>query len=180
VTFVPEIALPNDNPVVSFRKGVDVMRNYIAATLLILSAVSVNAKVVPDIKVVTYPVSGSSLAELERAMNRDGPQGFWAYTEWFVNWSAQCDVTMTATIQMPRLANGAGLSQAEQREFARMLIALKSHEMQHAYIGVFAADEVERYHCRNTDQIFGYWNAQDVRLDDRTNHGVDEGATLYY
>ena len=59
-----------------------------------------------------------------------------------------------------------------------MLIALKSHEMQHALIGQFAAEEIKRRECKNVEEIYSYWKLKNGELDIRTKHGKLEGVSL--
>ena len=62
----------------------------IAITLLVAMAAPVVAETTDDADITfnSYEVTGETLAEVQAAMGRDGPRGFWAYTTWSVTWTA--------------------------------------------------------------------------------------------
>lgn len=125
-----------------------------------------------------YSVSGRNLGELRREMAQNGPNGFWGYTRWHVEWSASCEVRLRIDITMPRLARPERLSQGDLRIWQRMETALMTHERQHAAHGVAAAREIHDANCRNAQAIIQKWAQQDRVLDRRTQHGRTEGVRL--
>ncbi len=58
------------------------------------------------------------------------------------------------------------------------MVALKAHEMQHVYIGIFAAEEIKRNNCNGTKEISAYWKSKNRELDLRTKFGKLEGVML--
>lgn len=151
----------------------------LAAAALGIAPVSAFTLDDADITVTTYQVAGNTLAEIERSMAERGPNGFWAYTTWNVNWTGGCALTVKAEIIMPELGPDTNLSASDIAEFARMTEALYAHEMLHVENGVAAADEVESQGCpTDTSDIFATYNQADIDLDAETDHGFTQGVYL--
>lgn len=129
-------------------------------------------------QLIHYPVSGSNLGELRREMGQNGPNGFWGYTRWWVQWSQRCEVTLSITITMPRLEQPERLSQRDLGIWQRMEAALLAHERQHAGHGIAAAREIHEAGCRNARGIINKWARQDRILDRTTRNGRTQGVRL--
>ncbi len=126
----------------------------------------------------TYPVSAQTLSGLHQEMRRAGPQGYWGYTRWSVNWSGTCQVRAHVDITLPEHANPAALPAHVRRKFDAMLAALTAHERQHGRHGILAAQEIARSKCRDPHAIIRKYNAIDLEFDRSTRHGGTEGVTL--
>jgi len=127
-----------------------------------------------------YTVSGSSLQDLMDDMAVNGPQGFWALTEWYVSWSADCELRVDSTITMPELSEDADLYEEEYAEWERMIEALEEHELGHVANGVgFAQDVLDLGCVMDMDSVRAPWIQADIDFDAETQHGVLTGATLY-
>ena len=127
---------------------------------------------------IHYPVSGDNLGELRREMEQNGPNGFWGYTRWWIEWSKRCEVTLTTTITMPRLEQPERLSARDLVIWQRMEAALYAHERLHAAHGIAAAREIHQAGCRNARAIINKWARQDRILDRTTRHGRTQGVRL--
>ena len=125
-----------------------------------------------------FLVSGVSLDAVAHALSERGPNGHWAQTEWTVNWSKSCEVSVDAVVTFPRVMGTRNLSSSDRQRLDAMLVALRAHEMQHVYIGIFAAEEISRRGCRDTAAISKYWKSKNRELDIRTKRGKSEGVTL--
>lgn len=149
------------------------------ATLVLLGSAS-PVVAGPDIseKISYYTVAGSSLPELRREMFLNGPDGFWAYTSWWVSWDATCRVDARVSIEMPRLATPEHLTAAEYNTWQSMLVSLLAHERKHGANGISAAKEIAAASCVDAQQIIRKWNQKDRILDQRTDHGAREGVEL--
>jgi len=123
----------------------------------------------------TYAVTSTTLAAITSEMNRNGPRGYWAYAEWYVQWSGSCDVVLTTTVTFPELASPNRLSAAEKASWDRMVTALRKHEMGHVDHGRAAAKEIAA-DCRNGDAIIRKYNAMDLQYDRVTDHGRRDGV----
>ncbi len=152
----------------------------IVLILLLCAIVSTPVQAKPTIKetVKHYKISGKSLNKLKSQMRRYGPKGFWGYAQWFVEWTADCRVSVTVTITMPKLRNPSKTPAHVRKEFDEMYVALLAHERNHGKNGIRAAQEVEQAKCRNTDPIFAKYNKADKDYDRRTKHGFTEGVKL--
>lgn len=132
-----------------------------------------------EIEVTPYEVTGASLDEVQEDMEANGPNGFWAYTSWNTRWDGQCNITVTARITMPELAEDAPLSDDDRAEFERMADALLDHELGHVRFGVAFGDEVRAAGCpRDTKATHQRWLQQERDYDDETGHGLQQGAYL--
>ncbi len=127
-----------------------------------------------------YTVSGDSLQALMDDMAANGPQGFWALTQWYVTWSADCELRVDSTITMPELSDDADLYEEEYAEWDRMIAALEEHELGHVANGVgFAQDVLDQGCDVDVDSALAPWTQADIDYDAETQHGVLNGATLY-
>lgn len=125
-----------------------------------------------------YEVSGQTGAELRRQMGALGPEGYWAYTEWWVEWSRSCQLSVTIDYTMPKLADRNTLPAGLLQKWDIMIAALIAHEEQHGQHGIEAAMEIERKGCNGAYQIIRFWNNQDILFDRETDHGAHQGVTL--
>ena len=152
----------------------------IAALLALLSvAAMADTTDEADITFHSYAVDGDSLSEIQGAMFRDGPRGFWAYTTWNVTWTADCETTVTGDITLPELGPGADLYDEDIAEFDRMAEALLAHELQHVDFGVaFAADVAEQGCPANSDDILQSYLEDERAFDAETEHGFLQGVSL--
>lgn len=102
-----------------------------------------------------YDVTGANAAELSQAMQKDGPRNFWAYTNWFINWSHTTEaestgvcklkdslVSVTTKLTLPRWANAPDPDDARRRSWDAMIAALRKHEQGHVNNGVRAANAI--------------------------------------
>jgi predicted secreted Zn-dependent protease len=130
---------------------------------------------------VTYEVTGSSLQEISDSMTANGPQGFWALTEWYVSWTGDCELTVESTITMPELSEDADLYDEEYAEWDRMIVALEEHELGHVANGIGFAQDVLDLGCQmdSMEEVRAPWLQADIDFDAETNHGINDGATLY-
>jgi len=134
----------------------------------------------PKTKIVEkfYAVSGKTGRDLKTQMKRKGPNGYWAYTKWYVEWTADCKVSLAITYTMPKLANRAQVPQPVRDRWDKMVVALKKHEEGHGKNAKSAAVEIAAAKCANTDSIIKKWNRADVQYDAKTDHGFTEGVVL--
>ena len=132
-----------------------------------------------DITFHSYEVSGETLSEIQDAMGRDGPRGFWAYTTWNVTWTADCQTTVTSDITLPELDPDADLTDDDIAEFNRMAEALLAHELQHVDFGIaFAADVADQGCPANSDDILQPYLEAERTFDAETEHGFLQGVSL--
>ena len=133
----------------------------------------------PQIRVHYYPVYGSSSAELKAAMRARGPHGWWAYTEWWVRWTGDCQVSLSIDYTLPRWMNESEAAAGLQDEWNRMFVNLWTHEKGHGRHGINAAKEVILSNCAgNPRDITDKWANEDKVYDAETNHGVRQGVAL--
>ncbi|MEO0799589.1 MAG: DUF922 domain-containing protein [Pseudomonadota bacterium] len=145
------------------------------------SPVSAKPSSQPSISITNryYSVFGLSAGELEAAMRRNGPMGFWASTSWLVTWTPDCRVRVRIKYTYPSWRNRNRASPALRRRWKRMMAALVRHERQHGRHGIKAARQLLATRCRrNPRGIVQRWAEQDRIFDRRTNHGVRRGVTL--
>lgn len=148
------------------------------ALALTLGATMVEAK--PKVSVVekTYAVDATTASALVKQMGQRGPNGFWAYTDWYVNWTGSCDLSVKITYTMPKHKNEAKLDPALRENWKTFLAALRKHEEKHGAHGIQAAQEIEQTKCANGDAVIKKWSNQGKLLDKRTDHGKKEGVVL--
>ncbi len=132
-----------------------------------------------DVTYEAYEVGGDTLPDIQAAMNAQGPYGFPAYTTWYVNWTAECEVTVTASITLPDLGPDADLSPQDEATFRTMLENLEDHEYNHVEFGIAYAEEVKAMGCRgDTASLLQEYLAEERQYDADTEHGRTEGAWL--
>lgn len=124
----------------------------------------------------TYPVEATTAEEILQQMQARGPNGFWAYTSWYVRWSADCDVRLQIDYTMPRHTAPHKLDELLRNDWEAMLMALGQHEEKHGAHGVGAARELVEASCRDGDAIVARWAEKDRILDLETDHGRSEGV----
>lgn len=151
----------------------------LAGALAFLTSPALAEGIDVDVTYETYELSADTLRDLWAEIEAEGPSGFAAWTTWYVNWTAECDLSVTATIILPELAPDAFLSDVEALEFERMVNALRSHELGHVQMGVGFAEDVQAAGCQgDTDAIHAEWLAAERAYDEDTNHGQTQGAWL--
>lgn len=145
-----------------------------------LSAGTTMAEAKPKVTVVnkTYTVNATSAQDLIREMDARGPNGFWAYTDWYVKWTGSCDLSVSITYTMPKHKNEAKLDPELRKNWQSFVTALRKHEELHGAHGVQAAQEIEKTKCANGDAVIKKWAKQDKVLDKRTDHGKKDGVVL--
>lgn len=147
-----------------------------AAALALLCVPSGPARA--EIVTLGYEVDAVTAAGLEAQMERRGPQGYWAYTTWRVEWTADCRVSWSAEIVLPRHGRPQAMPADLRRRWDRMLENLRRHEMEHAGFARQAAAAIGASGCRDGDAFLDRARAQDRQLDDQTDHGRTTGVTL--
>jgi predicted secreted Zn-dependent protease len=101
----------------------------------------------------SYTVNGTTAEALLSQMRRKGPNGFWAYTRWYVRWTGSCRVSLEINYTMPRHTNRGGMPANLRQQWDRMIAALKAHEEQHGAHGINAARELVQKRCKNGDAV---------------------------
>jgi predicted secreted Zn-dependent protease len=146
---------------------------------LLLATTAIAQDIDVGITYQSYAVGGSDLAEVMDQMEAEGPNGYPAYAEWYVRWTADCELSMTATITLPALGPDADLSAEEEATFRAMLQALERHETGHIGFGIGFARDVQEMRCKgDTDGLLQAWLAAERAYDQETEHGCTQGACL--
>jgi len=126
-----------------------------------------------------YELSGDTLPEIWDEMNQNGPKGYAAYTTWYVNWTADCTLSVSASITLPELGDDAYLSEEDEEAFLTMLSNLEDHELTHVGIGYAFAEAVQAMECQgDTDAVLQEHLEMERQYDRDTEHGRTEGAWL--
>jgi predicted secreted Zn-dependent protease len=149
---------------------------FTAVLLTLAGTAQATPKVTQQTK--TYNIAATSIAGLASEMKAKGPRGYWAYTAWTVRWSGDCRLSVHVDYIFPRHTRPNAMPADVRRKYDAMLKALTAHEQQHGKHGVMAAQEIEKAGCKGGDAIIRKYNAIDVDFDKRTNHGINQGATL--
>ncbi|WP_263387347.1 DUF922 domain-containing Zn-dependent protease [Ruegeria marisflavi] len=151
---------------------------FVFALGVMLGATMVEAK--PKISVVekTYTVDATTARAMVQQMGQRGPNGYWAYTDWYVNWTGSCDLSVKITYTMPKHKNEAKLDPAVRENWKTFLAVLRKHEEKHGAHGIQAAQEIEQTKCADGQAVIKKWSNQDKVLDKRTDHGKKEGVVL--
>jgi predicted secreted Zn-dependent protease len=151
-----------------------------AALLVALASPALSQSAIePDITYDFYELDGDTLPDLVSDMSIEGPNGFPAYTTWQVNWTADCELTVTANITLPDLGPDAYLTADDEASFYTMLENLAWHEMNHVEIGVAYAEAVKAMDCQgDTTGLLQEYLAEERQYDIDTEHGRTEGAWL--
>ena len=151
------------------------------ALLATLAAAPQRAGAEPAVTVNStyYAITGTTSAELKAQMKSLGPQGYWAYTTWNVNWTGNCRVSLKISYTYPRWTNQGSAPPALRAAWNQMMTNLRTHEEGHGQHGKNAAKEIEQSHCRSDPKtITQKWAAQDKTYDAQTNHGRTQGVVL--
>lgn len=153
---------------------------FVVVVLLLLGASTLAALANPTIKTNwnTYAVTATGVDQILRQMKQKGPNGFWAYTRWYVRWTGSCKVSLEISYTMPQHTNRNAMPANIRAEWDNMIAALKAHEEQHGAHGINAARELVQKGCRNGDAIVAKWSEQDRLYDRRTGHGRTEGVVF--
>jgi predicted secreted Zn-dependent protease len=125
-----------------------------------------------------YAVDGRDAGTILNQMAQRGPNGFWAYTTWYVRWTANCRVSLEIDYILPRHSRPNALPEHLRVRWAWMHANLVRHERKHGQHGINAANELIAKRCRNGDSIIQKWANADRRLDARTGHGRTEGVVF--
>ena len=125
-----------------------------------------------------YNVTGSTAKELKRNMKQKGPNGYWAYARWYINWSGNCQVDATIHYTMPRWQNKTSAPKSLQDSWDKMIAILKTHEEVHGSHGIKAANAIVEAKCQNAHEIITKWANEDKNFDARTGHGRRQGVVL--
>jgi predicted secreted Zn-dependent protease len=150
-------------------------------SLVVASALAVPAaaqEINENVVYETYVVDGRTLSDVADDMAANGPQGYWAYTTWYVNWSAECEITIDASITLPELAEDNDLSAYDEEVFASMLEALDAHEQGHVDFARGFAQEVAATDCDVPDNAIDPWLEAERAYDAETRHGETQGVRL--
>lgn len=153
---------------------------FIVVVLLILGASTISAFANPTVKTnwSTYSVTATGVDQILRQMQQKGPNGFWAYTRWYVRWTGSCQVSLEISYTMPKHTKRGAMPPHIRAAWDRMIAALRAHEEQHGAHGINAAHELVRNGCRNGNAIVAKWAEQDRIYDRLTGHGRSEGVVF--
>ena len=153
---------------------------FLIVVLLILAFSTISAFANPTVqtKWSTYAVTGTTVDSILRQMRDNGPNGFWAYTRWYVRWTAACQVSLEISYTMPQHTRRDAMPAHIRAEWDQMVAALKAHEQQHGVHGMNAARELVQKRCLNGNAIVQRWSEQDRIYDRATGHGRTEGVTF--
>ena len=124
----------------------------------------------------TYPIDGATAVEIHGQLYDRGPNGFWAYADWRVNWSSSCDVHVRINYLMPSHEQPHVMDEPTRQSWERMIKVLGQHEANHGHHGISAAKEIVTANCEGADAIIEKWVAIDRKYDEDTNHGLTEGV----
>ena len=149
------------------------------AFAIIIAPQPLSAKPAVTIRTNYYPVQGTTVEQLRTEMNRNGPMGNWAYTNWYVSWSAPCKVTLRVVYTYPRWINRDAASASFRQYWDKFMASLQVHEKGHEQNGRNAAPAVDKARCNNSSgAIVQKWVNQDKIYDATTNHGTTQGAVF--
>jgi predicted secreted Zn-dependent protease len=158
------------------------MKRCLALILIVIPPMASQEAVAdPSISVRTtyYPIAGTTSAELRSQMKALGPQGYWAYTRWYVRWTGDCRLSVEISYTYPRWTNQDKAPAALRSAWKDMMAHLKSHEEGHGQHGRNAAQEIEKSRCKGDPKsITRKWADQDKVYDAQTNHGRNQGVVL--
>lgn len=166
----------------SFRTPMLNLGRHLALLLaLFLScAVAGPASAKPSVKEkwAAYRVDGTTASQILAQMQQRGPNGYWAYTNWYVRWTGSCQVSVEISYTVPKHMNEAALPANLRTRWQAMYNALVAHERKHGQHGINAANEIAAAGCTNGDAIIKKWANADKVLDQRTTHGKTEGVVF--
>lgn len=146
--------------------------------LSLLHAPAMAQDITENVVYDSYVVDGRTLSDVADDMAANGPNGFWAYTTWYVTWTGDCAITIDGSITLPELAEDNGLSSYDEEVFATMLEALDAHEQGHIDFARGFAEEMAEAGCDVPDNAIDPWLEAERAYDVETNHGETEGVTL--
>ena len=149
-----------------------------AVAAISISAGAAIAKPKVTQKVKTYALSATTVPGLLQEMKQRGPNGHWGYTDWYVQWTGDCRLTVTIDITLPKHKKPASMPADVRTKFDTMVAALSAHEQQHGQHAVMAATEIEKAGCKGGDAIIKKYNKVDIDFDRKTNHGAKQGVVL--
>ncbi len=156
---------------------------------------------IPGVTRSFYEVTGSNAGQVRAAIDKlrptdpndgirvDALTSFRYAWRWPGNGHGGCDlsraeVTFTATILLPRLAEDVKLSSTDRKRWAAYIAALETHEATHlinAYsIHTELADAIKSATCETATaagtKVLAKANAIDLAFDKRTRHGRTDGV----
>ncbi|MEM1274835.1 MAG: DUF922 domain-containing protein [Pseudomonadota bacterium] len=166
----------NEDAYVRARKRM----RFVVVALLILACSTISAFANPTVQTrwVNYAVTGTTVDTILQQMRDNGPNGSWAYTRWYVRWTASCEVALEINYTMPKHTRRGAMPANIRAEWDKMIAALMAHEEQHGAHGRNAARELVQKRCRNGNAIVQKWAEQDRIYDRVTDHGRTEGVTF--
>ena len=157
----------------------------------------------PELKIVTYPVSGTDAASLRRSIlsqrriDTKTGQAFDAFTHWQVSWSwsgdghGRCDLSTVRVdfhveVTLPALEHPERLPADVLQRWNAYLSALRRHEAghaRHAYDGVEGIRQaVSQGDCAHSHDrgraVVQRQNQFDIDYDRDTQHGILQGTIL--
>lgn len=150
------------------------------ALFIVFATISYAQAANPSVKTkfTYYNIEGHTAKELKRQMRKKGPKGFWAYTNWYVNWSSNCKVRVSIKITLPKWVNRSDASPGLKKSWDSMISSLKKHELNHGEHGINASKELVVRKCKNGKKTIQKWSNQDKIYDRKTKHGKKEGVVL--
>ncbi|KZY32212.1 hypothetical protein A3731_22505 [Roseovarius sp. HI0049] len=148
--------------------------------LVLTGAMTGGAQAKPAVKEKwgAYRVDATDANGILSQMKQRGPNGYWAYTSWYVRWTGNCQVSVEINYTMPQHVNENALPANLRNRWKSMVRALAAHERKHGQHGINAANEIAAGNCRNGDAIIKKWSNADKALDKRTTHGKSEGVVF--
>jgi predicted secreted Zn-dependent protease len=156
---------------------------------------------ITNVDVQYYEVSGNSLFEIRRALNRVRPRdpndglGVDALAMWYIRWRwpegpgggcdlSRAEIEFSARIRLPRLIETPQTPPAVRMRWRAYVAALERHEashIRHAWENrQRILDALRRSSCANANNdgmaAVRQLGRYDVDYDQRTRHGLTEGA----
>jgi len=156
---------------------------------------------VTNLDVQYYEVSGNSLFEIRRALNRVRPRdpndglGVDALSSWYIAWRwpgnadggcdlARAEIRFSARIRMPRLVETAATPAAVRQRWRAYAAALQRHEakhIRHAWDNRnLVLTAIRASSCANASRdaqaAIATLARHDIDYDRQTRHGATEGA----
>jgi predicted secreted Zn-dependent protease len=174
--------------------------------LIELKAVAQNNQPNINTQEIYYQISGTTAQQLRQQMNKLGPRGYDAYTEWNIKWNyryqqrnnqcriASVVVNTTIKITLPAWRIPANASQKLKQQWNNYLNKLRLHEQGHQQHGINASNDVfkslnntpayatcsqlERAANQAGYAIIKGYNQRDLVYDQETEHGATQGAVF--
>jgi hypothetical protein len=136
-------------------------------------------------RLITYPVSGSTVAELRDSIahNTIAPEGYHAYTWWEYRWwlvpGNRVLLNYLLLLFMPQLAPSSMVPEEVRREWQRYRKAVWAHEQGHVALFVAAIERMKHvgdpHRFRQIEELANELSRQ---YDGITRHGELEGVSL--